>query len=54
MGVMSDLIQAAIDSKQYEVVFTVRVHAANVGEAIKRAALVLEYGAGAVKDVKEI
>jgi hypothetical protein len=54
MGVIADVIQAAIDSKEYEVLFSVRVHARNVGDAIKRAALVLEYGAGAVKDVKEI
>jgi hypothetical protein len=54
MGVMSDVIQAAIDNKEYEVTFSVIVHAKNVGNAIKRAALVLEYGAARVKDVKEI
>lgn len=54
MGIMSDSIQTGIDNKQYEVVFTVRVHARNVGDAIKRAQQILDAGVGNVKDVVEI
>ena len=54
MGVMSDVIQEAINNREYEVLFSVRVHAKNVGDAIKRAVSVLEEGAGNVKDVKEV
>lgn len=54
MGIFADAIQAAIDNKEYEVTFSVIVHAKNVGDAIKRAALVLDEGAGRVKDVKEV
>jgi len=55
MGVMADAIEKGIDAnKIYEVTVRVAVHAKNVGDAIKRAAQVLEYGAATVKDVKEI
>lgn len=54
MGIMSDSIQTGIDNKQYEVVFTVRVRARNVGDAIKRAQQILDAGVGNVKDVVEI
>ena len=53
-SVFGEVIQAAIDNREYEVLFSVRVHAKNVGDAIKRAVSVLEEGAGNVKDVKEV
>ena len=55
MGVFADAIQAAIDSREFEVTFRVVVSAKNVGDAVKRAAMLLPDGAViTVKDVKKI
>lgn len=54
MGVMADAIQQSLESKEFEVIFSVRVSAKNVGDAIRRAQQILEQGAASVKDVVEI
>lgn len=54
MGVFADVIQECLDRKQYEVIFSVRVSAKNIGDAIRRAQQILEQGAASVRDVVEI
>jgi phage-related minor tail protein len=52
-NVFAETIENVRDSREYEVTFSTRVTAKNIGDAIRQAADKLTEGSATVKDVKE-